>query len=475
MIPGNLAGKYRLLATLGHGGMADVYLACARGPAGFNKLLVIKELRPGLAQDPDYLQMFLDEARLAAQLSHPNIVQTYETLASDGRYFIAMEYLEGQPLNRVLAEQGQRGALPRAAGLRILSEALRGLHYAHELRDYAGTALGIVHRDATPHNVLVTYDGQVKLVDFGIAKASGSSDTRVGMLKGKVGYMAPEQARGDDIDRRTDVFGMGVVLWELLAGRRMWRGSSDVAILNRLSAGDVPGLVGDATPELARICGRATAADPRARYSSAEEFRLELEACLQEERSAWDTRRVGALVAELFASERERLRSVIQLQLLDNSRLPAVLEHTHTSRSGSLDPRYDALEARLTPSPTPAELVIDVPSQHKQELDTAVFPRVRSARRLRRLRAGVVLGAALAGVVLGALLLARRAPPPVALPAAVGHDTRLVSGHAYQLGPELRLESGVTLTVESEAQLLADPTRGTKLVLAPGARVISEP
>lgn len=475
MIPGNLAGKYRLLAMLGHGGMADVYLACARGPAGFNKLLVIKELRPGLAQDPDFLQMFLDEARLAAQLSHPNIVQTYETLASDGRYFIAMEYLEGQPLNRILAEQGKRGALPRTAGLRVLSEALRGLHYAHELRDYAGTALGIVHRDATPHNVLVTYDGQVKLVDFGIAKVGGSSDTRVGMLKGKVGYMAPEQARGDDIDRRTDVFGMGVVLWELLAGRRMWRGSSDVAVLNRLSAGDVPpvaALGGEIPRELARICDRATAADPQARYSSAEEFRLELEACMQDDRSAWDTRRVGGLVAELFATERERLRSVIQLQLLDNTRLPAVLEHTHTSRSGSLDPRYDA---RLTPSPTPVELVIDVPSQHKQELDTAVFPRGRSARRLRQLRAGVVVGAAVTGVALGALLLVRRAPPPVELPPAVAHDTRLVGGHAYQLGPELRVASGVTLTVEAEAQLLADPTRGTKLVLAPGARVISEP
>src|SRR5262245_30506921 len=154
MIPGNLAGKYRLLATLGHGGMADVFLACVHGPVGFNKLLVIKELRPALAHDPEFLDMFLDEASLGAQLSQPNIVQTYETLSSEGRYFIALEYLDGQPLNRILAEQAGRAPLPWAAGIHVLCEALRGLHYAHELCDYSGASLGIVHRDVSPHNVV---------------------------------------------------------------------------------------------------------------------------------------------------------------------------------------------------------------------------------------------------------------------------------------------------------------------------------
>src|SRR5689334_5546214 len=168
MHSGLLAGKYRLLATLGHGGMADVYLAAAQGPAGFNKLLVVKELRPALAQDSDFLGMFLDEARLAARLSHPNVVHTYETLNDAGRYFIAMEYLEGQPLNRILAELSKAEGLPWAFGARILSEALAALHYAHELRDYTGASLEVVHRDITPHNLFVTYEGQVKLVDFGI-------------------------------------------------------------------------------------------------------------------------------------------------------------------------------------------------------------------------------------------------------------------------------------------------------------------
>src|SRR4051812_12396895 len=149
----NSLGKYRLIAELGHGGMAEVFLAVVRGPAGFNKLVVIKQIRPQLAEDPEFLGMFLDEARLAARLSHPNVVQTNEVGQEGSRYFIAMEYLEGQPLNRVVHRLGRSGGLPLAMHLKVISDTLAGLHHAHELADYDGTALNVVHRDVTPHNI----------------------------------------------------------------------------------------------------------------------------------------------------------------------------------------------------------------------------------------------------------------------------------------------------------------------------------
>src|SRR5438105_4376679 len=166
-------GRYRVIAKLGQGGMAKVFLTVVPGPAGVQKLLVVKELRPELAHDEDIRTMFLDEARLAARLNHPNVVQTYEVGVERGHYFIAMEYLEGQPLNRLWRRMAAEH-MPLEMQLKILADALNGLHYAHELVDFDGTPLHVVHRDISPHNVFVTYDGQVKVVDFGIAKAASS-------------------------------------------------------------------------------------------------------------------------------------------------------------------------------------------------------------------------------------------------------------------------------------------------------------
>ena len=188
-------GRYRLIAELAHGGMGDVYLAVAQGAGGFSKLMVIKMLRPALAEDEQFLTMFLEEARLAARLNHPNVVQTVEVGNEGRKYFLAMEYLEGQSLQRLRTRVAKEHPFPLGPHLRILVEALNGLHYAHELVDIDGRALDLVHRDATPHNIFVTYDGQVKVVDFGIAKAMDSSlETRTGELKGKIAYMPPEQA-----------------------------------------------------------------------------------------------------------------------------------------------------------------------------------------------------------------------------------------------------------------------------------------
>ncbi|HVH41967.1 MAG TPA: serine/threonine-protein kinase, partial [Labilithrix sp.] len=215
-------GKYRLFARLGSGGMADVYLAVAHGAMNVNRLVVVKRLRDEHTNESNSREMFLNEARLAARLNHPNVIQTFEAGSEAGSFFLAMEYVDGQPLSRVLTSLKRQGEVlePRLAA-RVCSDALNGLHYAHELTDFDGSALEIVHRDVSPQNIMLTYEGTVKLVDFGIAKAAGSSQTAHGVFKGKVAFMAPEQVRGENVDRRADLFAAGIVLWEAVTGKHL--------------------------------------------------------------------------------------------------------------------------------------------------------------------------------------------------------------------------------------------------------------
>jgi len=315
----NTLGKYRLIAELGHGGMAEVYLAVVQGPAGFNKLCVIKQIRPQLATDPEFLSMFLDEARLAARLSHPNVVQTNEVGQEGDRYFIAMEYLEGQPLNRILHRIGREGGLSLPMHLRIIVDMLSGLHHAHELTDFDGTPLNVVHRDVTPHNVFVTYDGQVKVVDFGIAKAMNSSaETRLGVVKGKVAYMAPEQARGERVDRRADIFSAGVMLWEAATGRRLWKGIPDLTVLHRLINGDIPSprSVDPEVPEgLEKIVMKALALRREDRYATSTDLATAIEELLDSTNDKSSLREVGKLVAKHFDENRSKIKQIVETQL----------------------------------------------------------------------------------------------------------------------------------------------------------------
>jgi serine/threonine-protein kinase len=311
-----------LIAQLARGGMGVVYLALVRGPAGFNKLFVVKELKTDLAEDPLFISMFLEEARLAARLSHPNVVQTIEVGSEGGRHFIAMEYLEGQPLHRVISRAKKAGSgISLEYQLHILVQALEGLHYAHSLADFDGTRLGIIHRDISPHNIFVTYDGVVKVVDFGIAKALDTSqETGTGVLKGKIAFMAPEFVRGKTPDQRVDVFAAGVILWEALAGRRMWADkSNDMAILAALSEGAIPD-VREHRPqvpkELALIADRATAADPDQRYATVAALQKDIEAFLKRPDALnVSARDIGQFVGELFEEERTKIQSVIDAHI----------------------------------------------------------------------------------------------------------------------------------------------------------------
>ncbi len=324
-------GKYKLIAELGHGGMADVFLAVQAGPAGsgFRKLTVVKRLRQNLAEEPEFVAMLVDEARIAARLNHPNVVQTNEVGQLNGQYFIAMEYLDGQPLHRIQHRSSQRlkdggeSPFPRELQYIVMMDVLGGLHHAHELVDYDGTPLQIVHRDMTPHNIFVTYEGQVKVVDFGIAKAAGrSSETRQGVIKGKVRYMAPEQAVGHNVDRRVDLFAVGIMLWEIATGRRMWRDMDDLQIVQALVSGDVPRSPKAVNPEVPdaidRICTKVLAQNVDERYATAEDFRSDLEEYLTESGIlAQGRRKMSAALNELFKDKRQELRSIIEKQLSD--------------------------------------------------------------------------------------------------------------------------------------------------------------
>jgi serine/threonine protein kinase/ABC-type phosphate transport system substrate-binding protein len=255
--------------------MADVYLAAMSGPVGFRKLIVIKRLREDIVDRSDMATMLLDEAQLAARLQHPNVVQTFEVGMHEGKHYIAMEYLEGQSLGRIVKNCGRP---PHKFAVRVMVDALAGLEYAHTLEDYDGRPLSIVHRDVSPQNLFVTYAGEVKVVDFGVAKAAvrSSEQTEQGVLKGKLGYMAPEQLKGEPCDRRTDVFAAGIVFWELLTGQRLFRGSHDGEAIAKILYATITlpsQIVPDIPHAIDAICMRALARRPTERWQTAGEMR----------------------------------------------------------------------------------------------------------------------------------------------------------------------------------------------------------
>jgi serine/threonine protein kinase len=315
-------GPYHLLAEIGAGGMGTVHLAKMDGPAGFNKLAVVKELRPELAGSREFVELFLDEARLAARLTHPNVVHTYGANQDSGRLYLALEYLDGQPWSRVRHALWSRGSLPFVLHVKVLAEVLAGLHHAHELRDYDGTPLRVVHCDVSPPNVFVTYEGQVKVVDFGVARAvNAKAKSSPDMIVGKLSYMAPEQARGEELDRRADVFSVGVMLWEALAGRRFADSDQPSEIRRRRAIGAEPRLreVAPNVPAgLIEICDRALALRPDDRFANAAAFREALLQCLKEEFQDVDRAHLGELVSENFEQERVRVHRLIARHLKES-------------------------------------------------------------------------------------------------------------------------------------------------------------
>jgi serine/threonine protein kinase len=280
-----VVGRYVLYGEIASGGMATVHFGRLIGPAGFARPVAIKRLHAQFARDPDFVKMFLDEARLAARIAHPNVVSTLDVVAEDGEVFLVMEYVPGTSLGqlvRTLRKSG--GRVPQLVAVGIVSGVLQGLQAAHEARDDRGERLDLVHRDVSPQNVLVGTDGVARLLDFGVAKASGRlQTTRDGQLKGKLAYMAPEQVRGDPLTRRTDVYAASVVLWEALTGKRLFYAENEASVLARVLCAEVPApsaIVAELPRSLDRVVLRGLDRDPTKRYASAREMATDLDACI---------------------------------------------------------------------------------------------------------------------------------------------------------------------------------------------------
>jgi eukaryotic-like serine/threonine-protein kinase len=315
-------GRYQLLTTVARGGMGQVWLGRLRGARGFHKLVAIKTLLSSVNDLGRFERMLLEEARIAALIHHPNVVQTIELGEQDGTLFLVMEWVDGESLGYISARAQERGGMPLRVSCSLIAQVLRGLHAAHELCDQDGTSLGVVHRDVSPHNVLVTYSGVAKLVDFGIAKATNQrlSDTMVGEVKGKVSHMAPEQVRGDEVDRRTDLFAMGIMLYTLTCGRHPFKCESSAAVLHSIVSSEpvLPpsSFVRDYPAKLEAVVLKALQKDPARRFQTAEEMRSALERALPARRAERDESDLKAFLAELLAeratSKRELLRDAQQ-------------------------------------------------------------------------------------------------------------------------------------------------------------------
>ena len=315
-------GRYRLRYQLGAGGMATVYLGQMRGAGGFERPVAIKRIHPHLSARREFVEMFLDEARIAARITHPNVCAVYDFGEHAGAYYIAMEYLSGLSLREVLARSDRESlATPRwrALAAYVVHEAAEGLHAAHETRDDSGAQLEVVHRDVTPHNIVLTFDGGVKIVDFGVAHARGRiRGTVTGGLKGKLAYMAPEYASEGRVTRGADVWGLGVVLWEMLTGKRLFKKSNEMNTLLAVRSMPVPApssVAPGVPPELDRIVLRALSRDREARYPSARELARDLAAFVRSQEAGVSRVELSEWLQERFGEDREteehRLREAL--------------------------------------------------------------------------------------------------------------------------------------------------------------------
>ncbi|HMR79690.1 MAG TPA: serine/threonine-protein kinase, partial [Polyangiaceae bacterium] len=318
----HVLGRYDLLMPLASGGMAMVWAARLRGSRGFQKIVAIKTMLPKLSDDEHFEQMFLDEAALASQVRHPHVVEILDLGEQDDVLFLVMEWIEGVALHELLKTARKSGGVPLNVAVRIVSQALAGLHAAHELQDPSGQLVGLVHRDISPQNILVTYDGVAKVVDFGVAKATAMGDgtTAAGKIKGKAAYMAPEQIRDEHIDRRIDVFAMGIVLYAITTGRHPFRKESEGATLYNICSPKPPApprkIIPGYPASLERVVLQALAKDPAKRFATANDMLRALDHALPASMRLSTDEEVASFVRGLFSERREKQKAAIQAALL---------------------------------------------------------------------------------------------------------------------------------------------------------------
>ncbi len=384
--------RYELLGEIASGGMATVYLARLTGMGGFQRFVAMKRLHPHLAGEKEFVEMFLDEARIAARIHHPNVVPILEVGASQVGYFLVMEYIEGDTLARLLARAASTGKkLPVSIALRIAIDMLSGLHAAHELHDDHNQPVNLVHRDVSPQNVLVGQDGIARITDFGVARAASRlTATRVGQLKGKIAYMAPEQAAGaEDLDRRADVFSAGIVVWEALAQKRLFKAENEAATLSRVIAEPVPLLFQIApqvSKEVSGVVMRALDRDPDKRFPTCAAFADALEAAAALKDKVASPRELAAYVNEVMGQEIAQQR--------DNVR--TWLAHSEPTGTAAAD-----LPSGVIPSSSVSAAAISIPGLVEASR-SGLTGSLSAAQPPPRSRVPLVLGALLLVGLLGA-------------------------------------------------------------------------
>ncbi|HJL35362.1 MAG TPA: protein kinase, partial [Polyangiaceae bacterium LLY-WYZ-15_(1-7)] len=357
---GDSIAEYEIVARLKAGGMAALYLGRRARAGGFAKTVAIKIVHEHLAENEEFISMFLDEARITARIEHPNVVHVHDLGEADGKYFLVMEYVPGCALSQLMRAIGkQRRRLSPVAATWIAMQTAAGLHAAHETTDDEGRPLGLVHRDVSPKNILLAYKGYVKLIDFGIAKAAGrATHTAAGLLKGTFRYMSPEQARGRALDARSDVFALGVVLWEMLTSRRLFDAENDLALLDQVRDPQIvpPGqLVGGIPPALDAVVMRALSKDPAARPETADAFRMELAQAVPGA-LATTARQIGELVSLTMGepSSDPSMASSVVSALGKPLRVPRPAEVLQklTLGPGEAAPMEGAAALKVAPQPT---------------------------------------------------------------------------------------------------------------------------
>ncbi|HXK20757.1 MAG TPA: serine/threonine-protein kinase, partial [Polyangiaceae bacterium] len=375
---GSTLGRYELLIRLGRGGMASVWVARERAPvSGKQRLVAVKAMLPELARDSAFRAMFLEEGQIVRSIDHPNVVKVHEVSEDRGVLYMAMEWVEGDSLRTIIKEASRRRAIPAEIAVKIIADAGAGLHAAHELRGWDGELRNIVHCDVSPHNILVGLDGRSKLVDFGVANATAHSDLGSDdKIKGKFGYMSPEQARAESLDRRSDVFALGIVLFELVTGERLFKGENAAHSLELVKRGKIPN-PGQLNPKLSHqlvvIVQKALERDVNRRYQTAQQLSEALERYLVEDRVMVAHASVGQLVRRVLGSrietQRQTLREaltasdgVVQAGLVPDQ--PAAPERSHPGFSSSgrfttnpSEPPSSISSKSSTPHPQSLELV----------------------------------------------------------------------------------------------------------------------
>lgn len=473
-MPGFRLDRYELLAPIAEGGMGQVWLARLLGKRGFEKLVAIKV--PRLSADSHFQQMLLDEARIAAAIEHVNVAQILELGEQGDILYIVMEWVDGDALSTLLRKLDKEGLpFPPAIALRIVSDTCAGAHAAHELRDAKGTLLEVVHRDISPQNMLVTRAGTVKLIDFGIAKARSraAADTTEGTIKGKIKYMAPEQALASRVDRRADIFSLGAVLYRLLAGYPPYGGDNDVATLHQLVTGVPPRRLPEHIPApVAELAYKALAAAPEARFQSAAEMQRAIARAMADCKLVAEAEDVAAFVSTHFYKQQSQRARAIEIALKAAGDRAAVLELLRTPPSSPSIPSEDTGSGSMA---TLGRAGVQITSSGANS--SSSHPRVQNPsiteldfssrpHMLRRLvSAAVVLGAI--GLVLIVFVIATSARDGASTPSA---ELRTSANEAYERGPS---PSELNAAREASSSNLAEvaPVHSASASSTPGQEV----